>query len=33
MDELLTPIPVDLPQGEVAVKMENPLHPVAPEQK
>ena len=36
MDELLTPIPVNLPQGELAVGVENPLHPlhpVAPQQE
>jgi hypothetical protein len=27
MDELITPIPVDLPKGDMAIDVENPLHP------
>jgi integrase len=33
MDELITPIPVDLPKGDIAFDVENRLHPVAPELK
>jgi integrase len=33
MDELVTPIPVNIPQGELAAKEEILLHPVAPDLK
>ena len=31
MDELITPIPVVLPKGDIVIDVENRLHPVAPE--
>jgi hypothetical protein len=33
MDELITPIPVYLPQGALAVKEQLLLHPIAPERR